>query len=189
MYMTRDRFRTGAVLPFGLALMDVCFFGVSELICLKYRQEFFTAHLFGVATDGTEHSQEFGPLAVFGRSDLLEVSKRPVHLIAVNVVNFHAWSPRTNKGLINQMMAEPVSKLAHYRVRRMHVRAVPLHRGTKIGFKIATVGTVEPALVGTVKNFAADKFRRNLFDNRYVHKTARRRDGLSPKGDAKVGII
>ena len=37
--------------------------------------------------------------------------------------------------------------------------------------------------------FAADKRRRDLFDNRYVHKTARRRDGLSPKGDAKVGII
>ena len=37
--------------------------------------------------------------------------------------------------------------------------------------------------------FAADKRRRNLFDNRYIHKTARRRDGLSPKGDAKVEEI
>ena len=60
-----------------------------EGVLVEDFEELFPAHVERVATDGTEDLQETGTLAVLGRSDVLEVVERPVHLVPVEMVDLH----------------------------------------------------------------------------------------------------
>lgn len=144
--------------------------GVDKVIAVEDVEEFGAGHASGVTTDGTEDTQEFGALAVFGRGDFLEIGERPVHLVAVNVVDLEALGARSDEGLPYKMMAETVGELSHLRICRMHVWLPDPACRTKAFFEFTALGTKELAVVGAVKDFAADEFRRDLLDNWYIHK-------------------
>ena len=167
MRITRE---AGLLIAFMAAVVvEVDALRVDEIVLFEDFEQFVTAHLLRVASVETEDAQELGSLAVLGRGDLLEVCERPVHFVAVNVVDFHTFGSWSDKGLPDEMVTETVSVIAHKRVGRMHVWSAYSVRRTKSVFEFAAGGIKELALVGTVKDFAADEFRRDLFDNRYNH--------------------
>ena len=63
---------------------------ISELILPEYLQELFTAHLFRITSDGTEHTQQFRAFAVLRRGDILEIIGTAIAPVTVNVVDFIA---------------------------------------------------------------------------------------------------
>ena len=161
--------------------------GVSKLILVEDFNQLFTAHFARVTTDGTKHTKQFSAFAVFGGSDFVEVGEGPVEFVAVNVVDFEAFGSRTDESLPDEMMAETSTELAHFWVRA--TAFMVLLTRIKSWLEFTSLSTKELALVGTEKDFSADEFRRDLFDNWYVHITTLRRDDLSPKGGAKVEVL
>ena len=143
--------------------------------------------VFGVISTCTHGTKNDGTLAVFGGSDFVEIGEGPVEFVAIDVVYFEAFGSRTDEGFPDEMMAETVGELAHFWVRT--TAFMVLHTRIKSWLEFTALSIEELALVGTVKDFSADEFRRDLFDNRYVHITALRRDDLSPKGGAKVEVL
>ena len=160
--------------------------GVDKVVAVEDVEEFGAGHASGVTTDRTEDTQEFGTFAVLSRGDFVEIGEGPVEFVAVNVVDFEAFGAWSDEGLPDKMMTEPIGEIAHAWIRRMHVWPVLLHPRSEMWFEFSSCGTEELAPVGTVQGFSADAFRRDLFDNWNVHIPAPRRDGLSPKGGAKV---
>ena len=115
-----------------------------------------------------------------------EVVQTPVHLVAVNVVYLHAFLARADECLPDKMMTETIGEMAHKRIARMAANSVT--RLFDVWFEFFAGGVVELAVRAREEDFAFDALRRDLFDNRNIHKTANRRDGLSPKGGAKVEV-
>lgn len=144
--------------------------GVDKVVAVEDVEEFGAGHEARVTTDRTEDTQEFGALAVLRGGDFVEIGERPVHLVTVDVVDFEAFGARSDESHPDEMMAETVREMAHLRIRRMHVWLPDPACRTKAFFEFTALGTKELALVGTVKNFAANEFRRDLFDNWYIHK-------------------
>jgi len=121
-------------------------------------------------------AQDFGAAAILGGGYFLKVGEGPVHLVAVDMVDFEAFGPRSDEGLPDEMMAETGREIAHRWIGTVHVGLSALRVWTEGRFKFASRGIEKLALVGTVKNLAANGFRWNLLDNWYIHNTAHRRD-------------
>ena len=98
------------------------------------------AVLLGVVAGFAHAAEDFGALAVLGRRDLFEVGERPIHHIAVDVVDLHTFSPRSDPSLVHEMVAEFVAELAHLGV--LATTLVVLHARGVARFDLAEGGTV-----------------------------------------------
>ena len=92
--------------------------GIAEAVLAEDGLQFAAGHLLGVAAVETQFTQQDCTLAVLGRCDLFEVVKRPIHLIAVDVVDLHTFGARTDPSLPNEMMAETGTKIMHLGISR-----------------------------------------------------------------------
>ena len=124
-----------------------------------------------IGTGGAHGAEDLGSLAVLGWRDLFEVGERPVEFVAVNVVDLHAFGARTDEGLIDEMMAEAVAVIAHTGVSRTPFVRIRRSR-ISAWFEFASFGVVESAVGAGEESFAAYRFRRHLFDNRYSHNAS-----------------
>ena len=84
--------------------------------------------------------------AVLSRRYFSEIIERPVELVAVDVVDLHAFCAWSDKGLIDEMMTESVGVLSHHWIRRMHVWSVLL-RVPRIGVFDCMTGSIVEAAV------------------------------------------
>ena len=71
-----------------------------------------------IGTGGAHGAEDLGALAVLGRCDLFEVIERPIHLIAVDVVDLHAGCTRSDPSLVDEMVAETVTEIGHRGISR-----------------------------------------------------------------------
>ena len=69
-----------------------------------------------IGTGGAHGAEDLGSLAVLSRRDLFEVRERPIKDVAVNVVDLHTFSARSDEGLPDEMMAGATAEMAHTRV-------------------------------------------------------------------------
>lgn len=59
-----------------------------KFILVENSEQFFSAHLLWISTDGTEDLQEPCTLVILGGSNVLEVIQRPVEDVAVEVIHY-----------------------------------------------------------------------------------------------------
>ena len=133
-------------------------------------EEFVAGHFERVAPDDvTQDAEDLGAFAVLGRGHLLKVVETPIHLVAVDVIDLHAFGSRTDEGLPHQMMTETGTEMAHTWVSpAMRVRFVTSHRRAKTRFEFFAGGIVELAVRAREEDLVAYTLRRNLFDNWYL---------------------
>lgn len=148
-------------------------FGIDDAVLAEDGLQFVAGHHLGVAAVGTENAQQLGALAVLGRCDLFKVIERPVHLIAVHMVDLHAGCTRTDPSLPDESVARAVSEIAHTRISRTAIMI--LLARAKSGFYLvhdtSLVGDLhvidgeEPAVLRAVKGFGCGAF----LDDRTAH--------------------
>ena len=108
---------------------------------------------------------------VLHRCDLPEIVERPVEFVAVDVIDLHARSTRTDESLPDKMMTETVTEIDHDWVAtagKTSVSCAPLHRRIKMRFEFFAGGIVKLAVRAREEDLAAYSLRRDLFDNWYL---------------------
>ena len=112
--------------------------------------EFVLSDLLGVAPDTPENAENFRAFAVLLWRNLFEVFERPIENVPVDVVDVHAGCTRSDKGLVDEMMAVTTVEISHRRVglavRYGRVLIAPHHGRGEGGFEFATFRVVELAV-------------------------------------------
>ena len=126
-------------------------------------EQFGTGHLFGVSSGVAQDTQDTRTATVLRGRDLLQIVERPVHYIAVDVIDLHAFGARSDKGLPHEMMTETAGVLPHIWIPRM--TPFPVTRLMRARFNFFAIGIVEAAVRAAVKGFATHAFRWDLFVN------------------------
>ena len=87
--------------------------GIAEVVLIEDVEEFGTGHGTRVTTDGTEDAEEFSAFAILRRGHVLEVVKRPVEDVAVEMVDLHAFWTRSEPSTRHKIVAVFAPKMAH----------------------------------------------------------------------------
>ena len=90
--------------------------GVDKVIAEEDGEEFGAGHEARVTTDGTEDTQEFGALAVFGRGDILEIIGTAIAPVTVEMVDLMSVRTRTYPRERHERVAVHTVKMPHDRV-------------------------------------------------------------------------
>ena len=91
-------------------------FRLGEIIAVEDRKQLFTAHLFGISPDATQHAQQFRAFAVLRRGDILEIIGTVIAPVTVEVVNLHALWSRTYPREGHERVAVHAVEMPHDRV-------------------------------------------------------------------------
>ena len=166
-----------------------------EVVMREEVEQFGAGHLFGVSSGLAQDTQDTCTATVLGRCDLLQIVERPVHHIAVDVIDLHAFGSRSDEGLPHEMMTVTAGEMAHKWIPRM--TPFPVTRLMSARFKFFAIGIVEAAVRTAEKGLATYAFRWHLFVNRRptsiscsmdVHWTSNRAKLFTLKGRKKIYI-
>ena len=144
---------------------------VVEVVMREEVEQFGAGHLFGVSSGLAQDTQDTRTATVLGGRDLLQIVERPVHDVAINMVDFHAFRARSDEGLPHEMMAPSAAKMRHQRITGMYIRfSFKIFWNAWLEFPSFRV--VKLAEGATEKDFATYRIRWHLFDNRYNHNAS-----------------
>lgn len=134
---------------------------VVEVVMREEVEQFGAGHLFGVSSGLAQDTQDTRTATVLGGRDLLQIIERPVHFIAVDVIDLHAFGAWSDEGLPHEMMTETAAEVPHTWISATGF--IALHSGTESVLKFFAIGIVEAAVCAAEKGFAAYAFRWHLF--------------------------